>query len=64
MSATATKQERKSRTKIQFDLLDELTAEEVARFEASAREAKAKSLTEHFLNITLRLPSQQETQPA
>jgi hypothetical protein len=44
-----------SKTRVVFDLRDELTAEEIAAFEASAAAAGAATLTEHFLNITLRL---------
>lgn len=44
----------KSRTRIVFDLADELTPEQIAAFEAKAKDAGAKDLTEHFLNITLR----------
>jgi len=40
-----------SRTRHIFDLYDELTAEEIARFEFAAAEAKAPNLTEFFLNI-------------
>lgn len=43
-----------SRTRIVFDLVDILTPEEIAAFEANAGAAQAPSLTEHFLNITLR----------
>jgi hypothetical protein len=46
-----------SRTKIIFDLHDELTPEEIARFQENATSAGAKSLTEHFLNLTLRVAS-------
>jgi hypothetical protein len=45
---------RASRTKIQFDLSDELTTQEVEEFEKSAEQAEASSLTEHFLNLTIR----------
>ena len=44
-----------SKTLIRFDLADELTAEEIEKFEASAKEAGAESITEHFLNLTLRV---------
>jgi hypothetical protein len=47
-----------SKTRVVFDLRDELTPEEIAAFEASAQAAGAASLTEHFLNLTLRLPDQ------
>ena len=43
------------KTRIQFDLSDELTPEEIAEFEASAAAAGAANLTEHFLNLVLRL---------
>lgn len=43
-------------TRITFDLADELTPEEIRKFQQSAKEAGAPSLKEHFLNITLRLP--------
>jgi len=45
-----------SRTRIIFDLAAEITPEELARFEASATAAGTKDLTEHFLNLNLRLP--------
>lgn len=44
-----------SRTRIQFDLADVLTAEELEKFQRAAEEAHAASLTEHFLNLTLRV---------
>ena len=44
-----------SRTRIQFDLADVLTAEELEKFQRAAEEAQAPSLTEHFLNLTLRV---------
>jgi hypothetical protein len=47
---------RKSRTRILFDLRDELTEDELAKFQQAARDAGAKSLTEHFLNLSIRLP--------
>lgn len=56
MPATAEKPKKPSRTRIVFDLADELKPAEIAAFEARAKEAGAKSLTEHFLNITFRLP--------
>jgi len=46
---------RKSKTLVTFDLADELTPEEIAKFEAAAREAGADNITEHFLNLTLRV---------
>jgi hypothetical protein len=47
-----------SRTRVLFDLADVLSPEEVAKFEESAQKAGAKDLTDHFLNLTLRLPKQ------
>lgn len=44
-----------SRTRIVFDLRDELTPEEIAQFEDSAAKAGSVNLTEHFLSLTLRL---------
>ncbi len=44
-----------SRTRIQFDLADVLTPEEIEKFQRAAAEANAPSLTEHFLNLTLRV---------
>lgn len=55
MNATITKPKNPSRTRIVFDLADELSPEEIAAFEARAKEAGAKNLTEHFLNIALRV---------
>lgn len=43
-----------SKTVIRFDLADVLTPEELASFEREAEKAHASSLTDHFLNITLR----------
>lgn len=43
-----------SRTRIVFDLRDELNPTELEKFEAAAREAGAENLTEHFLNLALR----------
>jgi hypothetical protein len=48
--------ETTSPTRIEFDLAKVLTAEELAKFKAAAQAAGAASLTEHFLNITLRVP--------
>lgn len=45
-------------TLISFDLQQVLQPEELAKFEEAAKKAGAKSLTEHFLNLTLRLPQQ------
>jgi hypothetical protein len=44
-----------SQTRILFDLSDELTPEEIEKFEAAAKAAGAENLTEHFLNLTLRV---------
>jgi hypothetical protein len=44
------------RTLIRFDLAAILKPEELAKFEEAAKQAGAKTLTEHFLNLTLRLP--------
>lgn len=48
-------EETASPTRIEFDLAKVLTAEELAKFTAAAAAAQAESLTEHFLNITLRV---------
>lgn len=45
-----------SQTRIQFDLADELTPEDIARFQAAAEAAGAENLTKHFLDLTLRTP--------
>jgi hypothetical protein len=42
------------RTEVRFDLAAVVTAEELERFKESARAAGAASLTEHFLNLTLK----------
>ena len=55
MSNTTDTTENSTRTLVQFDLAQELTAEELAKFQEAADAAGAKSLTEHFLNLTLRL---------
>lgn len=44
-----------SKTLIRFDLADELTPEEIEKFEQAAQEAGASNITEHFLNLTLRV---------
>jgi hypothetical protein len=49
-----------SRTRIVFDLEDVLTPDELAEFQANAHAAGAPTLTEHLLNVTLRLPSTKE----
>lgn len=46
---------RQSKTLVTFDLRDELTEEEIAKFEAAAAASGAESITEHFLNLTLRV---------
>lgn len=47
------------KTLVSFDLREILKPDELARFQSAARKAGAKSLTEHFLNITLRLNEKQ-----
>lgn len=54
-SDTKSPDEPASRTRIQFDLAEVLTPEELAKFESAAKEAQAPNLTEHFLNLTLRV---------
>lgn len=44
-----------SGTEIHFDLKDVLSAKELDDFKAAASEAKAPNLTEHFLDLTLRV---------
>lgn len=44
-----------SKTRVLFDLADELSPEEIAAFEAAAKAAGADSITEHFLNLTIRV---------
>ncbi len=58
---TITKQPKSSRTRILFDLSDVLSEEEISKFETSAKEAGARNLTDHFLNLTLRLPKQERS---
>jgi len=41
-------------TKITIDLSKELTEEELASFKRKAAQSGAKSLKEHFLNITIK----------
>jgi len=48
--------ETSSPTRIEFDLAKVLTPEELEKFANAAKSAGAASLTEHFLNITLRVP--------
>jgi len=49
--------ETPTKTLVSFDLAQVLKPEEVEKFELAAKQAGAKTLTEHFLNITLRLPT-------
>jgi hypothetical protein len=51
--------ETSSPTRIEFDLAKVLTVEELEKFTEAARAAGAANLTEHFLNITLRVPHPQ-----
>ena len=55
MTINNTETPKISRTRIVFDLEDVLTVEELSQFQASANEAGARSLTEHLLNVTLRI---------
>jgi len=57
MEATQERRPDGSRTRIVFDLRDELDAEELRAFEARAAEA-GKDLTDYFLSLTLRKPDQ------
>jgi len=43
-------------TRVEFDLAKVLTADELEKFVAASKAAGASSLTEHFLNLTLRIP--------
>ena len=52
---TETQAKQPSPTRIEFDLAQVLTSEELAKFMEAARAAGADSLTEHFLNLTLRV---------
>lgn len=45
--------QKKSTTKVIFDLNDVLSPEEVEKFTAAAKAAK-KSLTNHFLSLTIK----------
>lgn len=45
-------------TRIQFDLEKELKPEELEKFKQAAEKAGAESLTEHFLNLTIRMPEE------
>ena len=53
---TNTTPETSSPTRIEFDLAKVLTPEELSKFTDAAKAAGAETLTEHFLNITLRVP--------
>ena len=53
-----------SRTKITFDLAAELTPQELAQFEESAKAAGAATLTEHFVKLTLANYTQPERSEA
>lgn len=45
-------------TRIQFDLEKELKPEELEKFKIAAEKAGAETLTEHFLNLTIRMPEE------
>lgn len=49
-------QQKPANTLITFDLRQVLQPEELKQFQKAAKEAGAKDLTEHFLNLTLHLP--------
>ena len=51
---------KRPRTLIRFDLAAILKPEELAKCEEAAKQAGAKTLTEHFLNLTLRLPENRQ----
>jgi hypothetical protein len=51
-----------SRTRVLFDLRDVLNPAELSKFEESAKQAGAASLTQHFLNLTLRNVAGDKTQ--
>lgn len=55
---------KRSGTRILIDLQRELTPEELDRFVASAKAAGAPTLTDHFLNLTLRLRDGFQTEVA
>lgn len=44
----------KDRTEIRFDLRSILTEEELIGFQQAAKEAGAKDVTEHLINMTLK----------
>ena len=52
------KPKTESKTRITFDLRDVLSPDELENFKAAAAQAKAPNLTEHFLDLTLRLTPQ------
>ncbi len=58
MSATSSRPTKPTKTLISFDLAAVLEPKEIERFKQAADAAGAKSLTEHFINITLRAPQQ------
>lgn len=47
---------RSGGTRIIFDLKEHLTASELEKFSEAANAAGAPTLTDHFLNLTLRIP--------
>lgn len=60
MTKTEKKAQRtESRTRIIFDLADELSDEELRNFERNAAES-GKELKDFFLDLTFRLPVQEE----
>lgn len=58
MSITKEEPSGADNTEIRFDLRSVCTPEEIEKFKAAAHEAKASSLTEHFINLTLRAPEE------
>jgi hypothetical protein len=50
---------RATGTRILFDLEEELRPDELEKFVEAAKRAGAASLTDHFLNLTLRIPKSQ-----
>lgn len=50
-------------TEVRFDLRSILTPDEITKFKEAAKAAGAKSLTEHFVNLTLK-PRIAKLQPA
>jgi hypothetical protein len=55
-TATLPTPPRMGGTRILIDLEKELTPDELAKFQQAAKDAGAPTLTDHFLNLTLRLP--------